>query len=339
MKILITGGAGFVGSNFVHYVLKKHTDWSIVNLDKLNYAGRLENVADLKDNPRHHFIKGDFTNARLVNSILKEKFNLIVNFGAETHVDRSFIYPSIFAKSNALGTQTLLEGARKYGIDKFIHISTPEVYGGIASVGQKFTEQSPFKPTNPYSASKAAADIFCLAYFHTYGVPVSFTRFANVYGPRQYPEKLVPVSITRALQDKPIPLFGSGQFRRNWIYIDDVCHAIDMIIQKGRPGEAYNIGSGYEMTNLDLVHQVLDILQKPNSLITYAPDRPSHDYQYPLDSAKITSELGWKLEYPFDLGIRKTVEWYKKNQTWWENIRFVDYGKYYKKILAEKGKN
>ena len=338
MKLLITGGAGFVGSNFIHYVLRKYSDWEIVNLDKLTYAGNLENLRDKESDPRYRFVKGNIADQNLVNELLSEGFDLIVNFAAETHVDRSFIDPAPFVETNVKGTQVLLEGARRHPVKRFIHLSTPEVYGGSSPLqsGQYFTEGSPFLPNNPYSASKAAADMICRAYHRTYGLPVMSTRFANAFGPYQHPEKLFPLSVTRALKDEPIPVYGEGQYRRNWIYITDICKAIDLIIHGGKAGEAYNISSGHEMSNLELVHKILDILHKPHQLITFVPDRPSHDWQYPLDSAKIKKEFGWKLTSDFEKTVVDTIEWYKQNRDWWEKLQVLDYGKWHQEISKSK---
>jgi dTDP-glucose 4,6-dehydratase len=338
MRLLVTGGAGFIGSNFVHYALHRHDDWQMVNLDKLTYAGNLTNLKDIEDNPRHRFVEGDIANWELVGTVLKEGFDLIINFAAETHVDRSILDSAPFVETNAKGTQVLLEGARKHGVGKLIHISTPEVYGGSSPLleGEKFTEESPFLPNNPYSASKAAADLICRAYHRTYGLNVMLTRFANVFGPYQYPEKLLPLSITNALRDKAVPIYGRGQYRRNWIYVEDVCQAIDLIIQNGRPGEAYNIGSGYEMSNLELVYKILDILGKPRHLVTFVPDRPAHDWQYPLDSTKIMKELGWRLASDFEESLVGTIKWYRENRAWWEGLQVLDYTSYYRQIYKSK---
>ena len=337
MRLLVTGGAGFVGSNFIHYVLHKHADWEIANLDKLTYAGNLENLKDIENHPRYRFVKGDIADQDLINELFSEGFDLVVNFAAETHVDQSIIDPAPFVETNVKGTQVLLEGAKRHGIKKFIHISTPEVYGGSSPLQEdKFTEESPFWPNNPYSASKAAADLLCRAYYRTYGLPVMLTRFANAYGPYQYPEKLIPLTITNALRDKLIPIYGDGQHRRNWIYIEDVCLAIDLIIQGGRAGEAYNIGSSHEMSNLELVYKILDILHKPYDLVTFVPDRPAHDWQYPLDSTKLMKELGWQLTSDFEKALRETVQWYIDSKTWWENLQVLDYGKFYQEISESK---
>lgn len=338
MRLLITGGAGFIGSNFVHYALSKHDDWQIVNLDKLTYAGNLANLDGIKEDPRHRFVKGDIADWELIDTVLMEGFDVVVNFAAETHVDRGILDPTPFIETNAKGTHVLLEGARKHGIGKLIHISTPEVYGGSSPLqkDEKFTEESPFLPNNPYSASKAAADLLCRAYHRTYGLNIMLTRFANAYGPYQYPEKLVPLAITNALRDKAIPIYGDGQYRRNWIYVEDVCQAIDLIIQNGRPGEAYNIGSGYEMSNLELAHRILEILDKPQSLVTFVPDRPSHDWQYPLDSTKITEEIGWHLSSDFEASLAKTVHWYSGNQSWWKELQALDYTNFYQQMSQSK---
>ena len=337
MRLLVTGGAGFIGSNFVHYCLDKHDDWQVINMDKLTYAGNEANLDDIKDNPRHRFMKGDIADPGLIDTLLRDGIDLIVNFAAETHVDRSILDPAPFVETNAKGTQTLLEGAKKHSVGKIIHISTPEVYGGVSPLGQgeKFTEESPFLPNNPYSASKAAADLLCRAYHHTYGLNIMLTRFANVFGPYQYPEKLLPLTITNVLRGKPVPIYGQGQYRRNWIYVDDVCHAIDLIIQSGRPGEAYNIGSGYEMSNLDLVHKVMDMMEKPR-LVDFVPDRPAHDWQYPLDSAKIKRELGWQLTSNFEQSLQATIQWYADNTAWWEQLQVLDYTSYYQQVSQSK---
>ncbi len=337
-KVLITGGAGFVGSNFIHYVLHKYSDWEITNLDKLTYAGNLENLRDIENDPRYRFVKGDIADQNIVNELLSEGLDLIVNFAAETHVDRSFVNPDPFVETNVRGTQVLLEGARKCGVKKFVHLSTPEVYGGSSPLrsGEKFTEESPLLPNNPYSASKAAADMMCRAYYRTYGLSVMLTRFANAYGFYQYPEKLMPVAITNALRDKPIPIYGDGKHRRNWIYAEDICRAIDLIIHGGREGEAYNIGSEYEMSNLELVHKILDILGKPHNPVTFVADRPSHDWQYPLDSSKIRKELGWQLTSDFEQAVADTIEWYEQNRAWWERIEVINYGDYYENIAQSK---
>jgi len=336
VKVLITGGAGFVGSNFVHYSLEKHPEWEIVNLDKLTYAGNMANLKDLEGNPRHRFIIGDIADSQLVNNIMSAGIELVVNFAAETHVDRSFIDPSPFVETNVKGTFTLLEAAQRHGVERFVHISTPEVYGGSAPAREPFTEEDAFLPNNPYSASKAAADHLCRAYFKSYGLQIVSTRFASAYGPYQYPEKLLPLTITSAFKDEPIPIYGDGQYRRNWIHVNDICRAIDMIIEKGKGGEVYNIPSGYEMANIDLVRKVLNHMGKPEELIVFVPDRPSHDWQYPLNAAKIEKEIGWRLETDLEKGLANTIEWYKQNRWWWEKYEPVDFGKLFETIQVRQ---
>ena len=334
-RILITGGAGFVGSNYIHYILQKYEHWHVVNLDKLTYAGNLETLRDISKDPRYQFIKGDIADSDLVDKLMQTGFDLVINFAAETHVDRSILDPAPFIKTNVIGTYTLLEGARRHSIKKFIHLSTPEVYGGASPTTGKFREDSPLLPNNPYSASKAAADHICRAFYRTYGVDVSYTRFANAFGPYQYPEKLMPLTITFALKNKPIPVYGDGQERRNWIFVDDICRAIDLIIEKGKPGEAYNIPSEYEMTNLDLVTKILDILDKPHDLIKFVPQRPAHDWQYPLDPTKIKKDLKWEMVHKFDDAVKSTIDWYVKNERWWQKLPVLDYSSYYKQLMSQ----
>ncbi len=338
MKILITGGAGFVGSNFVHYLLDKYKEYEIYNLDLLTYAGNTENLKDIESNSRHHFFRGDIGDKDLLDEILDNGVEVIVNFAAETHVDRSFIDPDKFVQTNVMGTNNLLSKAREKKIQRLIHLSTPEIYGGSSPLkeGQFFTEESPHLPNNPYSASKASSDMLCRAYHESYGLPVLYTRFASAFGPYQYPEKLFPLCVTYAIQDKEIPIYGNGKARRNWIHANDICRAIDMIMTKGEPGKAYNIGSGHEMSNLELVQSVLDVLGKSSDLIKFVPDRPSHDWQYPLDSTRINTELGWELKYDFPDACKDTVNWYKENQDWWKSLEVLDYEEAYAKILDSK---
>lgn len=339
MKVFITGGAGFVGSNYIHYALKNHPDWDIVNVDKLTYAGNLNNLTSVMNHPKHKFIKGDIADAPFIDDILKQGFELVVNFAAETHVDRSILDPTPFIQTNMVGTQVLLDAVKKFKIPRILHISTPEVYGGASPATGKFKEDAPFMPNNPYSASKAGGDLICRAYFRTYGINYCLSRFANAYGPYQYPEKLIPLTITYALQDKPIPVYGNGQDRRNWIYVDDVCQALDLIIAKGRPGEAYNIPSQYEMTNLELVKRILKILQKSEKLITFVAERPAHDWQYPLHGSKIAKELKWKMSVPFERALNETIQWYVQNKKWWQELKVLDYREYYQKIAESKKKD
>ncbi len=334
MKLLITGGAGFIGSNFVRYIIQQHPDWEITNLDKLTYAGNLENLKDVEQSLRYRFIKGDIGDRELVDQLLQQKFDAIINFAAESHVDRSILDASPFLETNICGTQVLLEGAKKYGIKRFIQVSTDEVYGSI-ELGS-FTELSPLHPSSPYSASKAAADLLCLAYHKTYGIAVIITRCSNNFGPYQFPEKFIPLAITNAIEDKPIPVYGDGLNVRDWIFVLDHCRALEATLEKGRAGEVYNIGAGNEMTNLALVHTLLKSLDKPESLIQFVTDRPGHDRRYSLDSSKIRTELGWKPIYSFNDALAFTVNWYLSNRHWWQRIKSGDYAKYYEQVYLKR---
>jgi dTDP-glucose 4,6-dehydratase len=330
VKLLVTGGAGFIGSNFVRYMLQKHPDYQVVNLDKLTYAGNLDNLSDVEDNANYQFIKGDVCDTDLVNRIVKDGINAIIHFAAESHVDRSIYDPGIFVKTNVLGTQVLLESALKFKIDRFIQISTDEVYGSLGKEGS-FTETSPLLPNSPYSASKASADLLVRSYFETFGIPAIITRCTNNYGPYQFPEKLIPLFITNALFDQELPLYGDGLYVRDWIFVEDHCKALDVVLHKGKVGEIYNMSGGNERTNLEITHLILKTLKKPESLIRHVQDRPAHDRRYCLDSSKIKSELGWQPEISFEEGISKTVDWYSSHQEWWQRIKSGEYLKYYEK--------
>lgn len=318
-KILITGGAGFIGSNFIKYFLNKYKNYEVINLDKLTYAGNVMNLADLSNEPRYRFICGSITDEKLVEKIFEEKINYVINFAAESHVDRSILGPMIFANTNILGTQTLLEAGRKHGIDRFIQISTDEVYGSVDGK-ELFTEKSPLDPSSPYSSSKASADLIALSYHKTYGFPVIVTRCSNNYGPYQFPEKLIPLMITRSIEDKKLPVYGDGTNVRDWIHVLDHCRAIDAALHRGRVGEVYNIGANNERTNLEIVITLLEMLGKPKSLIEYVKDRPGHDKRYAIDNSKITNDLGWKPKYNFKDGIYETVKWYLDSKKWWQDI-------------------
>ena len=333
MKLLVTGGAGFIGSNFIHYIITEHSDWEVVNLDKLTYAGNLENLQDIENNPRYRFVKGDIADRKLVSSLLQEGIDIIINFAAESHVDRSILDASPFIETNIKGTQTLLEGARHYKVGKFIQVSTDEVYGTTEK--GKFTEESPLSPNSPYSASKAAADFLCHAYWKTYQLPVIITRCSNNLGPFQFPEKLIPLAITNALENKPIPIYGDGLNVRDWIYVLDHCRALDFTLQKGKAGETYNIGANEEKTNLELIQRLLKVMDKPQSLIKFVADRPGHDRRYALDTTKITRELGWQLNYSFEEALAATVDWYLNNESWWRKIKKGDYAKYYDRMYHQ----
>jgi len=323
MKLLITGGAGFIGSNFVRYMLSKYENIEIVNLDLLTYAGRLENLKDVKDDPRHRFAQGDIRERKTVESLVKDGVDAIVNFAAETHVDRSVVEAGSFVLTDVYGTYALLNAARKYDVGKFVQISTDEVYGSIER--GSFRETDVLDPSSPYAASKAAADHVARAFYKTYGLHVVITRSSNNYGPYQYPEKLIPKLIIRALHDQRLPIYGDGKQVRDWIYVVDNCDAIDLISQKGEPGEIYNVASGNERTNLEITKSILRILDKSEDLVRFVPDRPGHDRRYSLDTAKIRS-LGWEPRHKFSGALKETVDWYVKNEWWWHPLlkdRFI----------------
>jgi dTDP-glucose 4,6-dehydratase len=333
MKLLVTGGAGFIGSNFIRYVLQNHTNCVISNLDKLTYAGNLENLKDVEDNPRYTFIRGDITDCEIVDKILEKGFDAIINFAAESHVDRSIMDSSPFVETNIKGTQVLLEGVRQHRIERYLQISTDEVYGSLGSEG-RFTEESPLSPNSPYAASKAAADLLCRAYYRTYGLPVIITRSSNNFGPYQFPEKLIPLIITNALEGKAVPVYGDGLNVRDWLYVEDHCRAIALVLQQGKLGEVYNIGGGCELSNLKLVKTVLTKLGKPSSLIKFVPDRPGHDIRYALDCRKIKRGIGWEPANSFNTEIDKTISWYLENEDWWCSIKTGDYLEYYRQQYA-----
>ena len=320
-NILVTGGAGFIGSNFVRYMLNKYKDYKIVNLDLLTYAGNIESLNDIKDNPNYLFVKGDIADNKLVDKIVSEnKTDVIINFAAESHVDRSITNPDIFVKTNVLGTQNLLEVAKKYKLKKFFQISTDEVYGSLGKTGF-FTEKTPLSPNSPYSASKASADLLVMAYHHTFGLPVNITRCSNNYGPYQFPEKLIPLFITNALADKQVPLYGDGLNIRDWLFVEDHCSAIDTVLHKGKDGEIYNVGGNNEKTNKYITDTILKYLGKDNSLIKYVADRLGHDRRYAIDATKIKEELGWQPQYKFEQAIEKTIQWYLNNKQWWQPLK------------------
>ncbi|MBD0379703.1 dTDP-glucose 4,6-dehydratase [Paenibacillus sedimenti] len=328
MKLLITGGAGFIGSNFVHYMLNRYPNYELVNLDALTYAGNLENLTEIEGNSKYTFVKGDIANKELVNSLFEKGIDAVIHFAAESHVDRSILEPDIFVKTNVLGTQVLLETAKKYGVQKFVHVSTDEVYGTLGETGL-FTEETPLAPNSPYSASKAGSDLLVRAYHETFGLSVNITRCSNNYGPYQFPEKLVPLIIANALADKPLPVYGDGLNIRDWLYVEDHCSAIDLVLHKGVNGEVYNIGGNNERTNIHIVQTILRELGMPESLIQYVKDRPGHDRRYGIDATKITNELGWKPVHNFETGINETIRWYLDNQAWWKRIQSGEYQQYF----------
>jgi dTDP-glucose 4,6-dehydratase len=317
MRVLVTGGAGFIGSNFVRHILSNYQEAEVVNFDLLTYAGRLENLRALKDAARHRFIKGDIRDKEAVEQVMKERFDLVMNFAAETHVDRSVADAGSFVLTDAYGTYILLEAARKYEARRFVQISTDEVYG--STTNGSFKETDMLNPSSPYSASKAAGDHITLAFYKTYGTPVVITRSSNNYGPFQHPEKLIPKLILRALQDQPLPIYGDGTQVRDWLHVADNCAAIDVVARKGTVGEVYNVASGNEQRNIDVAKSILEMVKKPERLIMPVPDRPGHDRRYSLDVAKIGS-LGWKPRVGFTEGLEQTVQWYFKNEWWWRSL-------------------
>ena len=339
MTIIVTGGAGFIGSNFVFYMLKKYPNYRIVCLDKLTYAGNLSTLAPVMDNPNFRFVKADICDREGVYTLFeKEKPDIVVNFAAESHVDRSIEDPGIFLQTNIMGTATLMDACRKYGITRYHQVSTDEVYGDLPLDRPDlfFTEETPIHTSSPYSSSKAGADLLVLAYHRTYGLPVSISRCSNNYGPYHFPEKLIPLMIANALNDKPLPVYGEGLNVRDWLYVEDHCKAIDLIIHKGRVGEVYNIGGHNERTNLEVVKTILKALDKPESLIKYVTDRPGHDQRYAIDPTKIETELGWKPQYNFDTGIQQTIQWYLDNQDWWKRILSGEYSNYFDTMYGER---
>lgn len=327
--ILVTGGAGFIGSNFIRHLLKKHHDYLVINLDKLTYAGNLNNLKDLEGNANYKFIQGDICDERTVKKILRlNRVDMVVNYAAETHVDRSLLDPAAFVKTDVIGTYNLLEGVKEFKIKRFIQISTDEVFGSIEH--GKFTETSPFEPNSPYSASKAGGDLLCRAYIKSFGLPIIVTHACNCYGPFQYPEKLIPLFITNLLENKKVPLYGDGKNVREWLYVLDHNSAIDFLLHHGELGETYNIGSGVEKKNLEITKLILDDLGFDNSLVEKVPDRLAHDKRYALDTKKI-NRLGWQPEFDFADAIHDTIRWYKNNDWWWQPLKSGEYLEYYKK--------
>ncbi len=337
--IIVTGGAGFIGGNFVHYMLKKYNDYRIVCIDSLTYAGNMETLEPVKDNKNFVFYKIDITDRDAIAKLFEtEKPNIVVNFAAESHVDRSIENPGIFLETNIMGTQVLMDACRKYGIDRYHQVSTDEVYGDLPLDKPElfFTEETPIHTSSPYSASKASADLLCLAYHRTFKLPVTISRCSNNYGPYHFPEKLIPLMIANALADKPLPVYGKGENVRDWLYVEDHCSAIDLIIHNGRVGEVYNVGGHNEKTNLEVVKIIVEALGKDESLITYVTDRAGHDMRYAIDPTKIHSELGWLPATKFDDGIKKTIQWYLDNKAWWENIISGEYQNYYKEMYENR---
>ncbi|WP_410992892.1 dTDP-glucose 4,6-dehydratase [Bacillus cereus] len=336
MKVLVTGGAGFIGSNFVRYMAKKYPEYNIVNLDSLTYAGNLENLKDIEELSNYKFVKGDIADRQFINQLFKEeKFDYVLNFAAESHVDRSITNPDIFIQTNIQGTQVLLDAAKNAEVKKYLQVSTDEVYGTLGETGY-FTEETPLASNSPYSSSKAGADLLVRAYHETFGLPVNITRCSNNYGPFHFPEKLIPLMIINALNDKQLPVYGDGLNVRDWLHVEDHCQAIDLVLHKGKNGEVYNVGGNNERTNIEIVKTILKALDKPESLIKYVTDRPGHDRRYAIDATKLREELGWSPKYNFDTGIEQTIKWYLENQDWWKNIISGEYQEYFKNQYANR---
>jgi dTDP-glucose 4,6-dehydratase len=339
VKIIVTGGAGFIGSNFVYYELEEHPEDQIICLDNLTYAGNLSTLEQASLNPNFKFIRADIADREAIYKIFEEERpDIVVNFAAESHVDRSIEDPGIFLQTNVIGTGVLMNACRKYGINRFHQVSTDEVYGDLPLDRPDlfFTEETPLHTSSPYSSSKAGADLLVLAYYRTFKLPVTITRCSNNYGPYHFPEKLIPLMISRALADQPLPVYGKGENVRDWLYVKDHCIAIDLVMRKGRLGEVYNIGGHNERTNLEVVKTILRELDKPESLITYVTDRPGHDMRYAIDPTKIHNELGWLPETNFEDGIEKTIQWYLENKKWWEDILSGEYTKYFEKMYGDR---
>ena len=329
-KMLVTGGAGFIGSNFVRHMLRAHNDVRIINFDKLTYAGNLENLVDVAGDSRYTFVKGDICSRKEVEETFREhEIDTVVHFAAESHVDRSILGAAVFVQTNVLGTQVLLDVSRELKVERFLHVSTDEVYGSLGPTG-KFTESTPLHPNSPYAASKAASDFFVLAAHHTFGLPVIVTRCSNNYGPYQFPEKLIPLMIMNALNDKPLPVYGDGLNVRDWLYVEDHCRALDLVLQKGKEGDVYNIGGNNEWKNVDIVKTILKTLGKPESLILFVKDRPGHDRRYAMDASRIRNDLRWEPAHSFEDGLKNTVEWYLNRRDWIMRVMSGEYQQYYK---------
>ena len=334
--LLVTGGCGFIGSNFIHYILAQYPHYRVINLDKLTYCGNLDNLCEAVQQPNVAFVKGDIADREKVMGILHDEgVDCIVNFAAESHVDRSIEDPDLFLRTNVLGTQVLLEGAREAEVPLFIQISTDEVYGSLGPTGH-FAETTPLKPNSPYAASKTAADLMVRAYIKTFGINAIVTRCSNNYGPYQFPEKLLPLMISNAMEDRELPVYGDGLNIRDWIYVEDHCRALDVILHRGKSGQIYNIGGASERTNLEVVRTILEVLGKPESLIRFVTDRPGHDRRYAMDFSKLKKELGWQPQVTFEEGIKRTVTWYVEHQAWWQRIKTGEYMEYYERMYGNR---
>ncbi|GAB4235972.1 MAG: dTDP-glucose 4,6-dehydratase [Deltaproteobacteria bacterium] len=336
MKILVAGGAGFIGSNFIRYILGARADWRVVNVDKLTYAGNLANLAEVADNPRYRFHRADICDAREVSRIFaEEKPAAVVNFAAETHVDRSIDDPALFLRTNILGTQVLLDAARTAGVARYLQISTDEVYGSLGDTG-RFSEESPLRPNSPYAASKTSADLLVRAYGKTYGLPTLITRCSNNYGPYQFPEKIIPFFVTLLREGKPVPVYGDGRNVRDWIHVEDHSRAVEAVLECGRPGEIYNVGGGNERTNIEITKMLLAAMGKDESSMKFVPDRPGHDRRYAIDDSKIRAELGVVPRVPFEEGLRATVRWYLEHEPWWREVQSGEYLSFYDRWYVRK---
>jgi len=335
MKLLITGGVGFIGSNFIRYWMNKYPDDKIINLDALTYAGNLENLKDIEDNKNYQFVKGDICDAGLVNDIIKD-IDLIIHFAAESHVDRSIMNSGDFVKTNVEGTRVLLDAAKNNGGIRFHHISTDEVFGSLGENDPPFNENTPYDPRSPYSASKAAADHLVRAYFHTHKLPITISNCTNNYGPRQFPEKLIPLFITNLIEGKKVPVYGRGENIRDWIYVDDHNAGVEAIIKKGRIGETYCLGGESEISNIEITQKILEHMDASQDMIEFVKDRPGHDFRYAMDITKARNELNWEPKFKFNEGLEKTIDWYKNNEDWWRNIKSGEYLNYYEKQYKER---
>ena len=336
MRILVAGGAGFIGSNFIRYILGAHDDWSVVNVDKLTYAGNIANLADVAGDPRYRFHRADICDAAEVARIFtEEKPEAVVNFAAETHVDRSIDDPALFLRTNILGTQVLLDAGRKAKVARYLQISTDEVYGSLGATG-KFSEESPLAPNSPYAASKTSADLLVRAYGKTFGLPVLVTRCSNNYGPYQFPEKIIPFFVTLLREGKPVPVYGDGMNVRDWIHVEDHSRAVDAVLRRGRPGEIYNVGGGNERTNIEITKLLIAAMGKDERSMKFVPDRPGHDRRYAIDDAKIRAELGVIPRVPFEEGLRATVRWYLDNEPWWRAVQSGEYRSFYDRWYVRK---
>lgn len=336
MRILVTGGAGFIGSNFIHYWLKNHPEDQVINFDKLTYAGNLESLKEVEENPNYAFVKGDIANTKDVTKAI-EGIDIVVNFAAESHVDRSILDPAPFVLTNVVGTQVLLDAALKFKVKRFHHVSTDEVFGALTLDSKdRFNEETPYRPSSPYAASKAASDHLVRAYHHTYQLPITITNCSNNFGPYQYPEKLISLAITNLLEGKKVPVYGDGLYVRDWLYVEDHCRAIDLVIEKGKIGETYCIGIDGDIANIEVIRKILKILGKSEDQIEYVKDRPGHDRKYSMDATKIKKELGWQAQYSFDEALKLTVNWYQENQSWWKKLKNKEYQKYYAKQYVRR---